>query len=196
MTSRDRALWDAEAEDFDAEPDHGLRDPVVRDAWRTLLRSLLPPVPSRVADLGCGTGTLALLLAEDGHAVDGVDFSPEMIRRARAKPGRLQARASPSVTRRTRRWRPRRTTWRCAATSRGALPAPADVLARWVRLLRPEGRLVLIEGYWSTGSGLTAAETLALVAGAGLRAEHRPLQDRAYWGRTIDDERYAVVARL
>ena len=76
-------MWDAEAPGFDDEPDHGLRDPLVRDAWRSLMRSVLPPIPARVADLGCGTGTLSLLLAEDGYAVDGVDFSPEMVRRAR-----------------------------------------------------------------------------------------------------------------
>ncbi len=54
MSSREVGTWDAEAEAFDEEPDHGLHDPVVRDAWRGLLRSVVPPIPSRVADLGCG----------------------------------------------------------------------------------------------------------------------------------------------
>ena len=57
-------MWDAQAEAFDEEPDHGLHDPVVRAAWQSLLRSLMPPIPSRVADLGCGTGTLSLLLPD------------------------------------------------------------------------------------------------------------------------------------
>ena len=39
----------------------------------------------RVADLGCGTATLSLLLAEAGYGVDGVDFSPAMVELARAK---------------------------------------------------------------------------------------------------------------
>ena len=85
MTSRESDRWDAEAAACDEEPDHGLRDPVVRDAWQSLLRSVVPPIPCRVADLGCGTGSLSLLLVEDGHEVDGVDFSPEMLRRADAK---------------------------------------------------------------------------------------------------------------
>ena len=85
MTSRDDIdLWDTEALTFDEAADHGLRDPDVRLAWRSLLAGLLPAAPARVADLGCGTGTLALLLAEEGHAVDGVDFSPEMVTRALA----------------------------------------------------------------------------------------------------------------
>ncbi len=79
--------WDAEAEHFDDEPDHGLRDPAIREAWRVLLREHLPAPPARIADLGCGTGSLSVLLADEGYAVDGVDFSPEMVRRARAKAG-------------------------------------------------------------------------------------------------------------
>ena len=80
-----RELWDAEAPTFDDEPDHGLGDETTRDAWRSMLLGVLPPAPARVADLGCGTGTLSVLLAEEGYAVDGLDVSPEMVSRARAK---------------------------------------------------------------------------------------------------------------
>ena len=75
------------------------------------------------------------------------------------------------------------------------LPDPAAALARWVRLLAPHGRVVLVEGSWSTGAGLTTTETVALVEGAGLVADPRGLDDPAYWGRPISDERYAVVGR-
>lgn len=195
MTSRDSAQWDVEAETFDDEPDHGLRDPVVRDAWRSLLLAMMPPVPSRVADLGCGTGTLSLLLAEEGHSVDGVDFSAEMVRRACAKVGTfpgtsfvvgdaadppLPSGAYDVVLCRHVLW---------------ALPDPAAALARWSELLAPVGRVILVEGSWSTGAGLTSEQTMALVADAGFEATLRPLPDPAYWGRRIDDERYAVVGR-
>jgi hypothetical protein len=53
------ALWDSEAATFDEAPDHGLLDAGVRAAWRSLLLDALPPAPASVADLGCGTGTLA-----------------------------------------------------------------------------------------------------------------------------------------
>src|SRR5687768_4542510 len=62
----DSDLWDREAQTFDEAADHGLADPDCREAWRSLLLEHLPPAPARVADLGCGTGTLALLLAEVG----------------------------------------------------------------------------------------------------------------------------------
>ncbi|GAB2867595.1 hypothetical protein GCM10027026_17010 [Myroides odoratimimus subsp. xuanwuensis] len=96
-----RELWDREALTFDDEADHGLADPATRAAWRDLLLGVLPAAPARIADLGCGTGTLTRLLVDEGYDVDGVDFSPEMIRRARAKgPGgearrRRRGRAGP-----------------------------------------------------------------------------------------------------
>ena len=85
MTEDMRALWDHEAEAFDEAADHGLRDPAVRQAWADLLLPLVGPNRGRrVADLGCGTGSLSTLLAVEGaHLVHGVDFSPEMVRRAR-----------------------------------------------------------------------------------------------------------------
>lgn len=40
--------------------------------------------PSRVLDAGCGTGRVAIRLAELGHEVVGVDLDPRMLERARA----------------------------------------------------------------------------------------------------------------
>jgi hypothetical protein len=81
----DAAYWDSQAATFDNHADHGLRDPRVREAWRLLLRAQLPPAPVAVADIGCGTGSLSVLLAVEGYAVTGLDFAPVMIRAARAK---------------------------------------------------------------------------------------------------------------
>ena len=90
MDVNDAAMWDREALTFDEAADHGLADPECRAAWRDLLRGRpAGPAPARVADLGCGTGTLSLLLAEQGYAVTGVDFSPAMVERARDKAGHL-----------------------------------------------------------------------------------------------------------
>lgn len=52
------------------------------------LRELLarhPPVGRRALDLACGTGTLGLLLAEDGWSITGVDRSAAMLAQAAAK---------------------------------------------------------------------------------------------------------------
>ena len=56
MTEAMRSQWDAEADRFDDEPDHGLRDPAVRRAWADLLAEVLPPPPGRVLDVGLRHG--------------------------------------------------------------------------------------------------------------------------------------------
>jgi ubiquinone/menaquinone biosynthesis C-methylase UbiE len=69
------------------------------------------------------------------------------------------------------------------------------VLARWVRLLAPGGRLVLVEGNWSTGAGLPAAECRDLVLRHRRTADVRQLAgNAALWGREVDDERYVLVS--
>ena len=186
------AEWDREAATFDEPADHGLADPACRAAWRDLLVDALPPAPARVADLGCGTGTLSLLLAEQGHRVDAVDFSPEMVARARAKVG-----AVASVVQGDASDPPLERGAYDVVLSRHvlwAMPSPAAALRRWIDLLTPRGRLVLVEGSWSTGAGLTAEETRVLVEATGRRATVRHLPDPVLWGREIADERYLVVS--
>lgn len=85
MTDQAGDFWDAQAATFDEEPDHGLLDPAVRAAWSDLLLPVLPPAPADVIDLGSGTGTLAVLLAQHGYVVRGLDLSEQMVTAALAK---------------------------------------------------------------------------------------------------------------
>jgi SAM-dependent methyltransferase len=80
-----RAFWDGAAATFDDQPEHGLLDPTVRSAWNALLRAHLPDPPADVRDLGCGTGSLTVLLAAGGYRVEAVDLAPAMIAAARDK---------------------------------------------------------------------------------------------------------------
>jgi SAM-dependent methyltransferase len=200
VSASDPSLWDTEAASFDDSPDHGLLDADVRAAWRDLLLGVLPPVPADVVDLGCGTGTLALLLAEQGYAVDALDFSPAMVRLVAAKVDAAPAPFRALVTVREGDAADpglasasvdvvlcRHVLW--------ALPDPVAVVRRWVAALRPGGRLVLVEGDWSTGAGLTARRCAEIVGESCSKVEVRQLPDPALWGRQITDERYLVVAR-
>jgi SAM-dependent methyltransferase len=186
--------WDAEAGSFDEEPDHGLRDPGVRGAWAERLRGWLPGGASDVLDLGCGTGSLSLLAAEQGHRVTGVDLSPAMVELARAKLAGRDAvfligdAAHPPVgEQRFDVVLGRHVLW--------ALPDPGRVLLRWWGLLRPGGRLVLVEGVWGE-AGISAAVVSGLAAPLGGHVQVERLSgDSLLWGRDVDDERYAVVVR-
>ncbi|MER5436299.1 class I SAM-dependent methyltransferase [Streptomyces sp. NPDC002588] len=190
--------WDAEAAAFDEEPDHGLRDPQVRAAWAQRLRSWLPPRAGDLLDLGCGTGSLALLAAEQGHRVTGVDLSPPMIDLARAKlAGRDavfllgDAAAPPVGEQRFDAVLVRHVLW--------TLPDPDRVLRHWRDLLRPGGRLVLVEGVWGTVApvGIPADRLTTLLApiAGHTRVEHLS-DDARLWGGAVEDERYVVVATV
>lgn len=191
-----RETWDAEAATFDNEPDHGLRDPQIRNAWLTLLRGWLPPTPAAILDIGCGTGTLSLLVAAQGHAVAGIDLSPRMIERAKAKAAaagqtisfHVMDAAFPELA-------PGRFDLILCRHLLWALPEPGAVLARWATLLKPAGRLLLIEGFWHTGGGLHREQVVAALPPSLTNVTVWPLSDQPLlWGGPVTDERYAVVA--
>ena len=150
-TNPARALWDRAAATFDDEPDHGLRDPAVRLAWTARLRAWLPARPAAVLDIGCGTGSLSLVMAELGHTVSGFDLSPAMIARARAKAAaagraidfQVMDAAAPRLA-------PGQFEVLVCRHLLWALPDLPAVLRRWAALLRPAGQLVLIEGRWGS----------------------------------------------
>ncbi|GAA3244296.1 class I SAM-dependent methyltransferase [Dactylosporangium siamense] len=192
-----RESWDAHAATFDDEADHGLRDPAVRAAWAALLTPVLPPAPAAVLDAGCGTGSIATLLAEAGYHVHGVDSSPGMLDVAREKAARHavavdlvvgDAADPPFEPARFDVVLTRHVLW--------ALPDPGAVLDRWIALLRPGGTLVLIEGRWSTGAGITAADCVSLVRGRREQADVRMLTDETLWGKPVTDERYLLLSRV
>lgn len=205
-TDEIRRYWDDFAAEYDSYPDHGLLDSDIRSAWKDLLRTWLPTTPSLVADLACGTGTMSVLMAELGHQVHGVDLSAEMVRRARAKAAPFGAAieveqgdagdppfgpASVDVV------FARHILW--------TLPDPAEALRRWAALLRPGGRMVLVEGRWGLEA---AAGTPALPWSAGVPSEELAavvgelvgectvvqLTDSVFWGKEIDHERYLLRA--
>ncbi|MDT0267343.1 class I SAM-dependent methyltransferase [Streptomyces sp. DSM 44915] len=208
-----RAYWDAAADAFDQAPDHGLRQAATRGAWAARLASWIPRAPADVLDVGCGTGSLTLLLAEAGHRVTGVDLAPRMVGHARAKlaaaglAGRFLVGDAAQPPTRAAAFDvvlSRHLVW--------TLADPAAALRAWVARLRPGGTLVLVEGRWRQAGeaapyvpgaerlpwhgGVTARELTDAVRPlvSEVRVEqlgHRPL----LWGGPVTDERYALIAR-
>lgn len=196
MSDSARTYWDLQAATFDEEPDHGLLQADIRAAWRTLLLEHLPPAPADVVDLGCGTGTLAVLLAQEGYRVRGLDLADAMVAAADKKANQLgvaatfqqgDAAAPPYQPGSCDVVLSRHVLW--------AMPDPSAALRNWVDLLRPGGRLLLVEGNWSTGAGLAASECERLVRAHRESVVVRQLSDSRYWGRSITDERYLAVSR-
>jgi len=76
-------FWSSRAESKPAGT-MAVRNEVEHRAWLESLRPFLPQAPADVLDVGTGQGFLALLLADLGHRVIGVDTAPGMLEAARA----------------------------------------------------------------------------------------------------------------
>ena len=191
-----RQYWDNLASSFDNEPDHGLRDPVILENWTNFLRTSLPNTKAIVLDIGCGTGSLSVVLAALGHTMTGIDLSPSMISLARKKAEALgypikfhvMDAASPRLPKehfdaivcRHLLW---------------SLPEPKQVLQRWAELLKPKGRLILIEGYWGTGAGLHANQIIEILPSSLKDFLLQNLSENPnFWGKEVSDQRYAIIA--
>jgi ubiquinone/menaquinone biosynthesis C-methylase UbiE len=209
------AIWDGQAAHFDDEPDHGLRDDAVRRAWIDHLRSWLPEPPADLVDLGCGTGSLSVLLAEQGHRVVGVDVSAQMIQHARRKAATAGVAVTFHVADAT--VPPVEPTSMDVVLVRHlvwTLPDPHAAIANWVGVLRRGGVLVMVEGRWApAGSeqeqepdglrdtipwyGGVDAETLAAAVRPWVAelVVHDLAAEERLWGGPVADERFVLVAR-
>lgn len=146
-----RDAWARGAAFYDEDIGHGRTTPRLHDYWLRLLRRLVGTAPLEIVDVGTGTGFLALLLAELGHRVQGVDLTPEMVDRARRRAERgLQvefkegrADALPLADGSVDLVASRHLLW--------TLPDPRAAVAEWVRVARPGGRVLWFD--WISSAG-------------------------------------------
>lgn len=139
--------WDERSRGF--ERAQGITIRRQHEAWLAFLERALGPPPQKILDVGTGTGFLALLAAELGHEVKGLDLSPGMIDRARELAGERGLKATLAVADAEGLPEPegsydrvinRNVLW--------TLPEPERALADWYRVLKPGGSLVVIDGDW------------------------------------------------
>src|SRR5260370_37209176 len=71
-----RSYWDADAETYDAAPDHYPQRPQEVAAWAAALRRLLPEPPTKGPGVGAGPGGLSPPPAAHGGPGTAVDLAP------------------------------------------------------------------------------------------------------------------------
>ena len=142
------AHWNRRAPGFDSDFGHSIRTPAERAAWDRILELVVGGrAPLDALDVGCGTGFLSLELAARGHRVTGIDFAPQMLAEAQRKaasreglPVRFQEGDAEALRFSDASFDlviTRHVLW--------TLPHPEAAIDEWIRVLRPGGRLVIID---------------------------------------------------
>lgn len=168
------AHWGRRAANFDQDFGHSIRTEAERAAWDRIFDLVLPRQSALDAlDAGCGTGFLSLELAARDHRVAGVDFAPAMLAEARRKAGErgaairfeeADAEQLPFAPGSFDLVVSRHVLW--------TLPHPEAAIDEWVRVLRPGGRLAVIDGQFDPGALVHQAEN------ARTSAEYAAIGDR------------------
>jgi SAM-dependent methyltransferase len=173
------AFWSTVAPGYEAHRGNvPARDSAEYGAWVEAVRELLPPAPADVLDIATGTGFVALIAAGLGHRVTGIDLSSAMLDEARAEADRrglgvtfanddavdpsLAAAGFDAIISRHFLW---------------TLREPQRAMRNWLRLLRPGGRVVAIDGFWFDQA--TAGDDAAAGETPGLFEQHYTTQTRA-----------------
>jgi ubiquinone/menaquinone biosynthesis C-methylase UbiE len=147
------AHWDRRAAGFDDDFGHSIRTPGERAAWDRILDLVAARGRALDAlDVGCGTGFLAFELAGRGHRVTGIDFAPAMLAEARRKAVERgvavrfeqgDAEQLPFASGSFDLVMSRHLLW--------TLAHPEMAIDEWARVLRPGGRLVIVDGQFDAG---------------------------------------------
>lgn len=120
-----------------------------KGAWLSLFERLLGSGKLEILDVGTGPGVMAALLAELGHRVTGIDISQEMLNKAQGNAAKLghkihfiygDAEEVPFPNSTFDTVINRHLLW--------TLPDPQKAIKEWKRVLKPGGKLIIIDGNW------------------------------------------------
>ncbi|WP_456473834.1 class I SAM-dependent methyltransferase [Candidatus Pyrohabitans sp.] len=147
--------WDSRSRTYDCSPGHAYTCEKEKKAWERELLSVFGEEPKEILDVGTGTGAIALLLAEAGHRVTGVDISRGMLAVAREKAEEKGLEISFRVA--DAESLPFGNSCFDGVVSRHllwTLPKPEKALKEWVRVTKYRGKVAVIDGkHFSDGVG-------------------------------------------
>ncbi|MDP2355662.1 MAG: class I SAM-dependent methyltransferase, partial [Beijerinckiaceae bacterium] len=146
-----RTYWSARAETFDQSPGHGMRSDGEIRAWADLLREHFEGHEVRdVLELASGTGQVTAVLLSMDLQVTAIDLCEPMIARASSKHrDAIGRRVKFHLGDAENTMMPdskfdaivsRHLVW--------TLPDPEAAFQDWLRVLKPGGRVVVIDGDW------------------------------------------------
>ncbi len=150
-----RAYWSGRAARFDESASHLIEDRYGMAQWHRLIRRAFDLGPDgdlsgkHVLDIACGTGEISRMLCGMGAEVTGLDFSDAMHAKSKEKlashnwsalsadaenlAGVPDASFDFAVT--------RHLVW--------TLTDPASAFREWARVIKPGGRLLIVDGNWA-----------------------------------------------
>jgi SAM-dependent methyltransferase len=151
IKNRIESYWSKSAKGYDTHFGHGVHSDTERELWLALLRDNISFAPgAAILDVGCGTGFLSLLLAMLGYTVTGIDLSgpmrAEAARKAREMGLDIEVAEGDAED---PDYAPETFDVVISRHLVWTLPDPAKALRAWERLLKPGGRVVVIDGVWT-----------------------------------------------
>jgi ubiquinone/menaquinone biosynthesis C-methylase UbiE len=141
--------WNDLSKDYDEQYCHGIKSEEEKRQWKIFLNDAAGGTNKKILDVGTGTGFLAILLAELGNNCTGMDISEGMMKVAKKKAEKsnlnikfcigdaenlpIEDNSYDVVVNRHLLW---------------TIPHPEKALNEWIRVLKPGGKLIILDGDW------------------------------------------------
>jgi ubiquinone/menaquinone biosynthesis C-methylase UbiE len=143
------SYWDKLADKYDTYIRRGILTYDEKINWYKTLLELLSDQPLKILDAGSGTGNMSILLSQLGHKVTGIDLSIKSLSIAKNKAFKLSNKPKFIYADATNP--PFRENSFDVIFSRyllWTLTEPDKAFSAWNRVLKPLGKLIIIDGLW------------------------------------------------